>query len=746
MAATTPSTQVTPILRVAIPAPLRRLYDYLPPAELECQLISGVRVLVPFGPRHVIGMVMSIETTSELRLNQLKRVSRIVDSEPLLQDSLFQTLTWAAAYYQHPVGDVFHTALPVKLRRGDPCFAEPEIFYSLHPQCCIATAQQHLKRATRQLALLQFIARQTSGVTSGTISKQGFQPSLLKKLLARDGYLLATKVNQSFTAKTRLALKSNRQGIKLNTSQQQALNQINKAQGFQTFLLHGVTGSGKTEVYMRAMEPHLLAGRQCLLLVPEIGLTPQTMQRFEQRFSCYVVSLHSGLTDTERLHAWRAASSGRADIIIGTRSAVFTPMPRPGLIIIDEEHDGSFKQQDGFRYSARDVAIKRAHAEDIVIVLGSATPSLESMNNARRGKFILLGLPDRAGGAKSPTLRILDIAQSQLEHGLSETLVLRIEQHLNLGNQVLVFVNRRGYAPVLQCKTCAWISECDQCIARMTVHTRPPELHCHHCESKLPLPHTCPNCGSTDLSTLGTGTQKLEEFLKLRFDKVPVIRIDRDSTRSRRRLHDLLDTIKSGNPSILLGTQMLAKGHHFPAVTLVAIVDADMGLFSADFRGQEQMAQTIVQVAGRAGRADRPGEVLVQSRHAHHPALSNLVQLNYADYAHLLLAERKTGKMPPFSHLALFNVESPEREAACRFAVTLAKLTQQQQDPTVETLGPVPAPMEKRAGRFRLHLQIKSFNRSALQRVLRAVCKEADQLRLPTKVRWSLDVDPTEML
>ena len=733
-----------PIFQVAVPVPLRKLFDYLPPENCRSPILPGVRVQVPFGAQRLIGVVISQASSSQLSPEKLKRILRIIDSKPLLQDSLFQTLQWAADYYQHSLGEVIHAALPKRLRQGHPS-SEPQVLYALHPQCRLAEAEKTLKRARRQLALLQFIGKQTSGVNIQAIRQQGFARSLLDRLLAQN-HVLATVTDPSVTAATGPQLAGRRKGIALNSSQQSALDSINREQGFRTFLLYGVTGSGKTEVYMRAMEPHLLAGRQCLLLVPEIGLTPQTVQHLELRFSCAVVSLHSGLSSGQRLEAWRAGSSGRAGIIIGTRSAVFTPMLRPGMIIIDEEHDSSFKQQEGFHYSARDIAIKRAQLEDIVIVLGSATPSLESLNNAGRGRFRLLRLPKRAGGAISPSLRILDIANIRLQQGLSETLLKSMQQHLDAGNQVLVFINRRGYAPVLQCNTCAWISECDQCMARMTVHIKPPALHCHHCESKLPLPRACPVCNSVDLTTTGAGTQKLEAFLRLRFATVPLIRIDRDSTRSRRRLHEMLDSIQSGKAGILLGTQMLAKGHHFPAVTLVAIVDADMGLFSADFRGQEHMAQTIVQVAGRAGRADRPGEVLVQSRHADHPALSRLVHSDYISYARLLLADREDGNMPPFSYLALINVDSPDREAATRFAGTLAALTRDNGKPVVEIIGPVAAPMEKRAGRFRIHLLIKSVQRPALQDTVRAICTEADQLRLPSRLRWSLDVDPTDLL
>ncbi len=737
------SATATTIAQVAIPTPLRKLFDYLVPESLQASIGEGVRVQVPFGRRQVVGIVVATSNYSEIPAIKLKYVAKLLDDESLFQSSLFQTLLWAASYYQHPIGEVLHTALPSKLRRGEPAH-QLQTHFKLQAQIVLENALQTLKRAPRQQALLQTIAN-AGTMSASHIKERGFDQALIKKLIEQD-FIAVEETLPDQRNQPNPGISSQRDEIELNVSQQDALASIRTAQGFCCFLLYGVTGSGKTEVYMRAMETHLRADKQCLVLVPEIGLTPQTVTRFRARFSCSVVSLHSGLTDAERLQAWREANSGQARIIIGTRSAVFTPMSAPGLIIIDEEHDASFKQHDGFRYSARDVAIKRAQSEDITIILGSATPSLESLNNARDNKYRLLQLPERAGGAQQPPLSVLDIAEAPLEQGFSEQLLIKIETHLQAGNQVLVFINRRGYAPTLQCNACSWVSECVNCFAQLTVHSQPPSLRCHHCESVLPLPSHCPNCQSTELYTLGAGTQKLEQFLSARFNSTPVIRIDRDSTRSKKRLHELLDNIHRGQPAILLGTQMLAKGHHFPAVTLVAILDADIGLFSADFRGQEQMAQTIVQVAGRAGRADKPGEVIIQSRHASHPALSSLAAMNYADYARQLSEERQNSQMPPFAHLALINAEAPKRASTEQLVKSIADIAARIRPNQLETIGPVPAPMEKRAGRYRMQILFKSNKRSMLQQFLQQLCSEIDGLKVPAQARWNLDVDPLDLI
>ena len=741
------------ILQVAVPCPLRRVFDYLPPvdySEAPLQIQPGIRVLIPFGNRQVIGILTKVLSGSRLSKNKLKPVISVLDSEPLFTPAIFKILSWGANYYQHPIGEVFATALPSKLRSGNSLKAD---IIGWKVSTSISDSdRESLGRAYKQKALLEFIEAAEEGKGSATNDgclAAGFSQQLLAQLhkkhfIERQTY--AVSKSKPFNPIVVTADKV----PDLNDEQCVAVAAvIDKLSGFCCFLLDGVTGSGKTEVYMRVMHEQLSIGKQCLVLVPEIGLTPQITARFAKRFACSVVSLHSGLSDTERLSSWDRARDGNAGIIIGTRSAIFTPMANPGLIIVDEEHDNSFKQQDGFRYSARDLAVMRAREENICVILGSATPSLESLHNARQKKFEYLQLTTRAGTANPPTMEVVDISNESLVEGFSAQLLYKIQQHLVANNQVLVFINRRGFAPILNCQSCGWISECENCVAQLTVHANPPSMRCHHCGTIRQLSKFCPECKSKDLTTIGIGTQKVERFLRERFSSTEVLRIDRDSTRSKFKFTEMLQKIERGEPCILVGTQMLAKGHHFPNITLVAILDADAGLFSADFRGQEQMAQTIIQVAGRAGRAERAGEVIIQSRHSTHAALQRLINAPYSEFANLLLAERKTAAMPPYSYLCLIRAEAADLASAHSFLIRAATITDEMcevQELPVERLGPLPAPMEKRNRRFRVHLLLKSSNRGALQDLLRQLCGRMETLKHPRALRWGIDVDPQDLI
>lgn len=701
---------------------------------------------VSFGRRLLIGIIVELKSESNVPPAKLKAVTEILDSEGVFPDSLFNTLLWSADYYHHPVGDVFATALPALLRQGEKLYASSTVVSITADE---TAASKILSRAPRQAALFELI-RNSEEIQLSKIKEQGFDLSLVNQLESK-GLVTRYELVSSNQAALDITI-SQQSEFQLNQAQQQALSTLKKEDGFGCLLLDGVTGSGKTEVYIRAMEQTLADGKQCLLLVPEIGLTPQAVTRFKERFSCPIVLLHSGLTNHERLAAWRKAREGEAGIVIGTRSAVFTPIARPGLIVIDEEHDSSLKQQDGFRYSARDFAIKRAQQEKIKVILGSATPSLESLSNSIESRYKHAVLDERAGQAEPASMQIIDIEKENLDHGFSESLLIKIEKHLESGNQVLVFINRRGYAPVLQCQNCGWVAECENCIAQYTVHSKPAGLRCHHCGAAESLPRQCPQCNSSHLETMGLGTQKLEAFLERRFTNTPVLRIDRDSMRSKSSFNVMLERVSTGDPCILVGTQMLAKGHHFTDVTLVAILDADLGLFSADFRGQEQMAQTIVQVAGRAGRGEKAGEVVIQSRHSSHPNLQNLVSLSYREFAEQLLSERLQSQMPPFSYLALLQVDSADVTNARKFAENIARraLSIKVENPEafagVQILGPIPAPMEKRAGRFRFHLSLKSHTRGELQNYLGNLCLEIEKIKPLKQTRWSLDVDPIDLI
>jgi len=518
---------------------------------------------------------------------------------------------------------------------------------------------------------------------------------------------------------------------------------IGELNQFKPYLLFGITGSGKTEVYLQIIDAVIKQNKQALILIPEIGLTPQTVMRFEQRFPVLIAVLHSGLTDTERHNAWLQAKNGDAKIIIGTRSAIFVPVKNPGVIILDEEHDMSFKQQEGFKYSARDLAVLRANYEHIPIILGSATPSLESLHNVELGRYECLRLPERAGEAVHPEFILLDLKKQSAPKGLSIALLENIQKHLKNNNQVLVFLNRRGYSPTLICYQCGWIATCRKCDANMTIHQSPSHLQCHHCGASRPVDKTCLECQSTSLAPLGSGTERIEENLREYFPDIPIIRIDRDSTRKKGALEEKLANIHEGEACILVGTQMLAKGHHFKNVTLAAILNADAGLFSSDFRGSERTAQLIVQVAGRSGRAEKPGEVILQTYHPDHPLLQTLLTEGYEAFAKLLLKERQEALLPPYQFLALIKAEGLKIELVMEFLNQVKNYLNH--DPSVFILGPLPAMMQKKAGKHRANLLLQTNNRNAIKKKLNKVIDHLSEIKLKQQVRWSIDVDPVEI-
>ena len=728
-----------PILRVAIPAPLRRLFDYLPPRDRDpTTLVPGIRLRVPFGRGQVIGVLLEVATESEVPAGRLRPVTAVLDRQPLLDGELLELLRWASRYYQHPIGEVIQQALPAALRQGGP--ARSRGVPRFRPtEAGLQTDPADLKRAPRQQALLAQLRNHPGGLAPGQLEELGFawrEP--MKRLLERG---LAVREEGACLPAPR---PDPCPGPAPNPDQQAAIDAV-PDEGYRAFLLDGVTGSGKTEVYLRLIERTLAAGRQALVLVPEIGLTPQLLQRFRERLATPVAVLHSGLNDSERLCAWLAAGRGEAGVIIGTRSALFTPLARPGLIVVDEEHDLSFKQQDGFRYSARDLALVRARNLGIPVILGSATPSLESLENCRRGRLIRLHLPARAGVAAPPAFHLLDVRGQKLQEGLSAQLLARMGDHLAAGNQTLIFINRRGFAPVLMCHACGWHARCARCDAHLTVHRRSSRLRCHHCGSERPLPPACPDCRSTDLIHMGFGTERVADFLAARFPAVPVLRIDRDTTRRRGALQAMLDQIHAGGAQILVGTQMLAKGHHFPNLTLVALLDADYGLFSADFRAAERLGQLVLQVAGRAGRAEAPGEVLIQTHHPDSPLLRSLLRQDYARYASELLAERRLAELPPCTHLALLRAEAVAADAPLAFLREARQRAEALGTGEVQLFGPMPSPMERRAGRVRAQLLLQAPRRAPLQALLGPWLQILEGLPSGRRVRWSIDVDPLEM-
>lgn len=721
-----------PILKVALPLPLRELFDYLPPANQETVEV-GARVLVPFGTRQLVGIVVSVQAESNLPTEKLLRVTQVLDQgQALLGKNLLSLMQWCWQYYKHAPGDVLQAALPPALRKAKGRLPPPPLQYRLTDDGQARLALP-AGRALAQYALLEKLA---SGAKAESELKQGGDRwrGLLERVV-NQGWVQAEHL-QEFAAPTESS-------PELTAEQQQAISAIQAAgQAYSCHLLDGVTGSGKTEVYLQLLEPVLQSGQQALVLVPEIGLTPQLIRRFQRRLGLPPTVIHSALSEGERLNAWEAARSGRAHLLIGTRSALFTPMPSLGMIVLDEEHDASFKQQDGFRYSARDVAVKRAAELGIPIVLGSATPSLESLNNAATGRYQHHRLRQRATKAAMPGWRVLDMRQQMTVTGLASAAVSAIAETLERGEQAMVFLNRRGYAPVLMCGQCGWHGHCQRCDANMTWHRGQRRLSCHHCGSEKPVPRLCPECRADDLVGIGEGTQQLEAGLRSRFPDTMIWRFDRDSTRGKGVMEEQIEQVRSGRPCILVGTQMLAKGHHLPAVTLVVVVNIDQALYSADYRALERLGQTLLQVAGRAGRAEKPGSVLLQTYEPQSQALQLLITQGYEAYADWLLADRRTAGLPPLSYQAQLKAEAVVRDDVVNFLKAAASCFPLGQG---QLWGPVPALMEKVAGRYRMYLLAQADSRAELHRQLDGWMEELKKLRGGRKVRWVVDVDPQEM-
>jgi len=731
------------VLGIAIDAPLRRLFDYLPPAGLSRgELRRGQRLRVPFGRRNVVGVLVELRDHSAMPAERLRTAFELLDAEPVFDGGLLDLLLWAADYYHHPVGEVLTTALPTPLRSGAP-IAALLTRWRLTEQYRNAAVREHLPaRASRLRAVLvALLAAESTGASELEAATPHWRAAV--RDLERRGWV------ERFTTETSppavgaaAAVVGN---LVLSQAQIDAVDAIVAALGsHRNLVLQGVTGSGKTEVYLRAITECLARGRQALVLVPEIALTPQLVRRFSERFPVSPAVLHSGLSDAERLEAWRAARTGRAGVVIGTRSAVFIPLATPGLVIVDEEHDSSYKQQEGFRYSARDLAIARAQRESTPVVLGSATPALETLARVNRGVAQRLSLPQRAGSARPPRVALVDLRVHGAEQGLSTPAMLAMRRHLDSGGQVLLYLNRRGYAPVVFCSQCGWAAACTRCDARMTLHLRQSRLTCHHCGLQTPEPLQCPTCAAA-VRRVGQGTERIEETVTRLFAGAEIARIDRDVVRRRGELEDVLARVHSGDARILIGTQMLTKGHHFPGVTLVVVVNADQGLFSADFRAAERLAQTIVQVAGRAGRAATPGEVLVQTAYPEHPLLARLLQGGYEAFAAAALDERTQAGWPPSARLALFRAEAVRATAAQQFLLSARALCEEHAVPGVEVLGPAPAPMERRAGRHRAQLLLRAATHGPVQRTLRRVVTRIESLPAARRVRWSIDVDPLEL-
>ena len=736
-----PSNVMNTYFRIAIPTPLRRHFDYLAPTSFATEKVQlGVRVRVSFGRQTLIGILLDIVQETDVPAEKLKPVMEVLDEQPVFDSELLQLLRWCAQYYHHPIGEVMQNALPVKLRQGATTHIKGIKRWQLTAEG-EKVEPQSLKRAAKQIALLSDLKKTPSGLFDSQLNEShvGWRPVMNR--LQEKGWVTTIEENALPVAQ---AINT---APLLNHYQQQAIDRVNqKLDQFNAYMLEGVTGSGKTEVYLQIIENMIRQGKQALVLVPEIGLTPQLLDRFMKRLNGRIAIMHSGLNDEERLQAWLNTRVGLADVIIGTRSAVFSPLLRPGIIIIDEEHDLSFKQQDGFRYSARDLAVKRARDLNIPIVLGSATPSLETLHNAFQGRYETLLLPERAGNAEPPAIHLLDVRSQKMEHGLSAQLLHKIKEHLERDSQVLLFLNRRGFAPVLMCHECGWHALCPRCDAHMTLHQKSSRLRCHHCGTEQYLPSVCPQCESKDLLQMGFGTERIEQALTELFPQFQVIRIDRDSTRRKGSMQKLLNEINNGKKQILIGTQMLAKGHHFPNVTLVGMLNADHGLYSADFRASERMGQLILQVAGRAGREEKKGEVLIQTHHPEYPLFKPLLKHDYSAFAKALIEERQQTELPPFSHLALLRAEAVDQQSPMIFLEQARLLLEQHIQGEVILMGPFPALMERRAGRYRAQLLVQANSRAVLQGLFASSITQIENHKTAKKVRWSIDIDPLDLL
>lgn len=719
-----------PVALVALDVPLARLFSY---AVEGVEPEVGERVFVPFGHRILSGVVVGLEKVDEGSL-ALKPLLAVPRDLPCLPPSWLALCRFVADYYHHPLGQVMATALP-------GVFRIPEVFTpnksALLYRCMdVEALLEHVAiRAKAQRRVAQALAEPQTAASLRALAAPAMRwvegwlengwINVVPETLFEKGCVVAN-------------------APALNADQDAAVKAIISAQDFSPFLLFGVTGSGKTEVYLQAIANVLARGNQALVLVPEINLTPQAESSFRTRFpEARIVSLHSRLNDTERAMGWLAAMRGEADIVLGTRLAVLVPLPRLGLVVVDEEHDASFKQQDGLRYSARDIAVYRANREGVPVVLGSATPSLESWRNAENGRYQRLELPARAvPGATLPQLTILSMRRASQRDGLHETAIAAIEAALARGEQALVFINRRGYSPVLACGECGWMASCRHCSARLVLHLGARRLRCHHCGYEVRIPPACPDCGNQDLKPLGRGTQRLEESLQMLFPGRRILRIDRDSTRRKGAMDAALEAVHAGEADILIGTQMLAKGHDFPRLNCVLVLEADSGLFSVDYRAEERLFALLTQVAGRAGRREQPGEVLVQTQFPDHPFYAQLLQRDYRLFANRTLTERRDLRLPPFVSWALFRAEARQLDMALEFLQTIKKCFMPEQGLTIGD--PVAATMLKKSGRERAQLLISAATRQALQRALAGARPAIEQLKAG-QIRWSLDVDPAEI-
>ncbi|HAZ7572894.1 primosomal protein N' [Legionella sp. PATHC032] len=721
------------IYQVCIPHTNRDCFDY---EALDLTPCIGGRVWVPFRNQTRVGIVIKKVCCQQMS-HSLKQITSIIDEKPLVSEDLLELCLWVGNYYQSPLSEVIPLVIPKKYRLGLPCSLPTEDFYQLN--LSVEKAKTLIsKKAKKQHELIDFLSRQQKGISKQTLKQHGYKEAQIAALLACQ----AINLSQQVTLPTKIPEKLS-PPLTLNPEQAIAVASIlEHIHHYQCFLLQGVTGSGKTEVYLHVIAKILDQGKQVLVLVPEIGLTPQLLSRFTARFNQPITVLHSNLNESERQIAWQLAKEDKVKMVIGTRSAVFTPLPNLGLIIIDEEHDSSLKQMEGVRYSARDTALMRAHLANIPIILGTATPSLETIYNCKQKKYNLLRLTHKAASTTPLHYQLVDLRSQMVQHGLALPTLKIIENHLLQQNQVLVFINRRGFAPVLLCHQCGWMVDCKACDSHLTLHKQAGQMICHHCGLTQRIPVFCNNCQSNELIPVGSGTQRIYEFLSHQFPDTNILRIDRDEVRKKNALNSHLNKINKGEAQLIIGTQMLAKGHHFPHLSLVVVVDADAGFYNQDFRAIEHLGQLLTQVSGRAGRAEHPGQVLIQTYLPDHPLLNLLIQHGYDEFANALLISRQEAEMPPFQFLAVIRAQGKTVNKVAQF---LKATKDQIQKHTLTVLGPAPAPLPRKANQHRMQLLIKSPSRKVLKSSLTQLREWLTMNKLSNGIRWNVDVDPMDL-
>jgi primosomal protein N' (replication factor Y) len=728
-------------VRVALDVPLPTLFDYAVTARNQDDL--GRRVLVPFGKKIAVGVVMEMADSTTLAPQRVRRVISIQRDVPALPEDVLKLLVFCSVYYHHPIGEVVLNALPTRLRRRQLIKFDNNGAYRLTATGRDLDPATLPPRARIKRELLDLMRAANGGVDESKLHALAPRARAALRVMVELGWAERC----AFTSEMASAAKPTPDAVSgpaLTDEQRTAVESIrNSRHGFTPWLLMGVTGSGKTEVYLQLIAEMLANGKQVLLLVPEINLTPQLETLVRARFpTAMLVSLHSGLNESERLHGWLAAQSGAAGIVLGTRLAIFTPLPNLGLIVVDEEHDASFKQMDGLRYSARDLALVRAKERAIPILLGSATPALETFHKASAGSYRLSALT-RPVNALPADIEYVDTRHAPLIDGLSQALLKAIDSTMKRGEQSLVFINRRGYAPVLICRSCNWTADCQRCAAKLVMHSAGRRLQCHHCGHQEPIPVACPGCGNHDLLPLGQGTQRIESALTRTFPSARILRVDRDSTRRKHAWREMRRQIHAQEIDILVGTQILAKGHDFPQLNLVGVVNADSSLYSTDFRAGERLFARLTQVAGRAGRGATRGRVLIQTEFPQHPLYQALSRHDYPAYARELLEERKQAGFPPFVHQAVLRAEAPQRAEALDFLARAARLAAEIAG-AVTIYDPVPANLVRLAGMERAQLTVQARSRTALQKFLHTWRERLDTDG-NRKVRWALDIDPLEL-